>query len=143
MEQGLYRSVPVRPAPGQVLAAGLGSRDQLGPVPDSLVLLADRDEIIDLGLGHRCPVAHLPEAVGFGILLEHLHRQADKLGNRLGPVVIAHDPAGDSRGPGTDPPLVEHQHAGAALGQRPANRESVDPAAYDDVGGQGVSQLQG
>jgi hypothetical protein len=120
--------------------AVVGADHQLGVVADALVLRADRDEVVDLALGDRREVADLPEAIGLRVVLEHRHRQRDDLGDRLGAVVVAHDPARDARGASARPRLVEHEDVRAALGQPPRDGQAVDPAADDDVRGH---QLQG
>jgi hypothetical protein len=97
------------------------------------LLLADGDEVVDLALGHRGEVADLPEAVRLRVVLEHLDREPDDLGDRLGAVVVANDPAGDPRRAAADPSLVDQHHLGAALGEAPGDREPVDAAADDDV----------
>ena len=141
------RAAPPRPAPPsrasvqvEVLAAALGADHELGRVAHPLVLLADRHQVVDLALGHRREVADLAEAVGVGLGLEDLHRHPDQLGDRLGAVVVAHDPARAAGRPAADAALVEHHHVGAALGQAPGDRQPVDSAADDDVRGH---QLQG
>ena len=141
VEDGLDRRLPVGPRPGQVLAAAIRPNDQLRLVPSALVLLTDRHQILDLGLGDRGEVADLPEAVAVRVRLEHLDRLPDEVGDRRGAVVVANDSTGDARGAGADPMLLEDQHVGAALGQAPGRRQAVDAAADDDVAC--ASQLHG
>ena len=99
VQQRLHRRVPVGPRPGQVLAAALGADHELRRVPHPLVLRADGDQVVDLAPRHRRQVADLAEAVGLGVGLEHVDRQRDQLGDRLGAVVVAHDPARAARSP--------------------------------------------
>ncbi len=137
VQQRLHGSLPVGPGPSQVLAAGLGAGDQLRLIPRTLVLGTDRDQVVGLGLGHRGDVADLAEAVRLGVLLEHLDGEPHQLGDRLRAVEVAHDPAGDPRRAGADAALVEHEHLGAPLGERPGDGEAVHSGADDDVGGHG------
>ena len=133
-------SPPSRNAP-ILCAAAPGPHDQLRLVPRALVLLADRDQILDLGRGYGGEVADLSEPIAAGVRLEHLNRLPDQIGDRRRAVVVAHDPAGDAGGAGADPVLLEDQHVGAALRQTPGRREAVDSAADDDLAG--ALQLHG
>jgi hypothetical protein len=108
---------------------------QLRDVPGGLVLLADRDQVGDLALGHGRDVADLPEPVAVGVRLEHLHGLADQLGDRGRAVVVADDPSGDARGAGADAVLLQHQHVLPALGEAPRAGQPVHAAPDDDVVG--------
>jgi hypothetical protein len=93
------------------------------------VLGADRDQVLDLRLGHRRQVADLPEPVRLGVLLEHLDRQPHELRDRLRAVEVAHDPAGDPRRAAADAALVDDHHVGARLGQAARDGQPVDAGA--------------
>jgi hypothetical protein len=129
VQHRLHGRLPVGPGPGQVLAALGGADHQLRLVAHPLVLSADRHQVLDLALRHRGQVADLPEAIGVGVLLEHLHRHPDDLGDRVGAVVVAHDPAGDPRRAAADPALVDQPDVGPPLREAPGRRQSVYPAA--------------
>jgi hypothetical protein len=89
----------------------------------------DRLQIVDLLGGDGRQVPHLPEPIRLRVLLEHLDRQPHDLGDRLGAVVVAHDPAGDAGGAAAQAALVDHDHVRSGGGERPGDRESVYPAA--------------
>ena len=129
------------PRPGQVLATALRADHELGRVSHPLVLLADRHQVVDLAApapppGSRPAASRRPRASDSKISTDI----ADQLGDRLGAVVVAHDPARAAGRSAADAPLVEHDHVGAALGQAPGDRQPVDSGADDDVRGH---QLQG
>ena len=105
------------------------------------MLFPDRHQILDLSPRHRGEVADLPEPVAGGVLLEHLDRLPDQVRDRRRAIVVADDPAGDARGAGADPVLLQDEHVGAALRQAPGCGEAVDAAAHDDVAR--VLQLHG
>ena len=95
----------------------------------------DRDQIVDLAVGHRRQVADLAESVGVGLGLEDLDRVADQPRDLAGAIEVADDPAGGAGGAGADPVLLEHEHVPSALGQALGGREPKHPAADDDVFG--------
>ncbi|MGH3691574.1 MAG: hypothetical protein ACRDT7_15590 [Microbacterium sp.] len=65
-------------------------------------MVANRLEVVDLGLGHGGDVPDLAEAVRIRLVLEELDRAADHLRDRGRAVVVANDPSGDPRRAGTD-----------------------------------------
>jgi hypothetical protein len=93
------------------------------------VLRRDRLQVLDLTGRHRRQVAHLPEPVCLRVLLEHLDREPHDLRDRLGAVVVAHDPTGDPGGATAEAALVDDHHVRPRGGERPGDRESVYPAA--------------
>ena len=74
--------LPVGPGPGEVLATALGTDDELGLIADPLVLVVDRDQVVDLGLRDRRQVADLAKTERLGLGLEDLDRVADDIGDR-------------------------------------------------------------
>ena len=141
VQDRLDRRAPVRPGPGQVVAAALRADQQLRLIAGGLVLLPDRDQVVDLALRHGRDVADLAEAVPLGIGLEHLHRLADQVSHRRRAVVVADDAPGDARGARADPVLLQHEHLRPALGQAPGAAQPVHAAPDDhDLAGLPAAQ---
>ena len=93
------------------------------------MLLGDGNQILDLLRRHCRQVADLPEPVRLRILLEHLDRQAHQLRDRVGAVVVAHDPTGDPGRTAAQPPLVDDHDVGTQRGQPPSGRKAIYAAA--------------
>ncbi len=107
------------------------------------MVLADRDQVLDLGLRDRRQVADLAEAEALRLCLEELDRVAHHVGDRGRAVEVADDASGGAGGAGAHPVLLEHEHVGAALGQPPGGAETEDAAADDHVARGSDAQLHG
>jgi hypothetical protein len=88
--------IEVRPLPAQVLAAGLGARDQLRAITDFRLPFRDRVQIVRLALRHHRQETNLPKAERVRRPLELLDAQPHDLRDRRAAVVATHDAAGDA-----------------------------------------------